>query len=105
MILGVVRGSRPSSESAIVDRSDCDGTGNGRPRDAAALRLISFLAIDWTLAAEQLPVPGRSDKTPFGDLVHQVFGWLELPEATAALRRYWRERARGVERESLQPVD
>jgi hypothetical protein len=90
--LGVVRGSRPSSKSTIVDLGDRDG--NGRPSDDAALRLISFLAMDWTLAADQLPVPGRSDKTPFGDLVHQVFGWLELPEATSALRRYWREGAR-----------
>jgi hypothetical protein len=103
MILGVVRGSRPSSKSAMVDRSDRDG--NGRPSDDAPLLLISFLAMDWTLAADQLPLPGRSDKTPFGDLVHQVFGWLELPDATAALRRYWRERVRRVERESLHPVD
>jgi hypothetical protein len=105
MILGVVRGSWPSSKSAIADRSDCDGAGNGRPRDDAALQLISFLAMDWTFAAERRPVPGRSDKTPFGDLVHQVFGWLELPDAIAALRRYWRERARRVGREPLQPVD
>jgi hypothetical protein len=103
MILGVVRGSRPSSKSAMVDRSDRDG--NGRPSDDAGLQLISFLAFDWALATEQRPVPGRSDKTPFGDLVHQVFGWLGLPDATGALRRYWREWARAVERESLHPVD
>ena len=65
-----------------------------RPRDDTGLQLISFLAVDWTLATQRRPVPGRSDQTPFGDLVHQVFGWLELPDATGALRRYWRVEAK-----------
>jgi hypothetical protein len=29
--------------------------------------------------------------------VHQVFGWLDLPDATGALRRYWREHKLGKE--------
>ena len=105
MILGVVRGSRPSSKSAIVECGEYDRVPNGRPRDDAGLQLISFLAMDWTLATEQRPVPGRSDQTPFGDLVHQVFGWLGLREATGALRRYWREWARAVERKRLEPTE
>ena len=103
MILGVVRGSRPSLRSATDERSEYDGIANGRPRDDAALQLISFLAMDWTKATEQCP--GRSDKTPFGDLVHQIFGWLGLSDATGALRRYWREWARAVGRERLQPTE
>ena len=105
MILGVVRGSQPSSKSAVGDRGDRDGIASGRPRDDAALQLISFLAVDWTLATRQRPVPGRSDKTPFGDLVHQVFGWLELPDATGALRRYWREWRQRADQEPFQSLD
>jgi hypothetical protein len=108
MILGVVRGSQPPSRLATGQeargRSRADARPNGRPSDDAGLQLISFLAFDWALATEQRPVPGRSDKTPFSDLVHQVFGWLGLPDATGALRRYWREWARAVERQRLQPT-
>jgi hypothetical protein len=103
MIMGVVRGSgRPSrleTAGRIELMADGDAIANGRPRDDAAVRLISFLAVDWTLVTEQRPVRGRSDKSPFGDLVHQVFGWLGLPDAAGALRRYWREFAQRVERE------
>jgi hypothetical protein len=109
MIRGVVRGSQPSSRSATAEEmaDTCAATLNagGRPRDDDALELISFLAMDWALATEERPMPGRSDTTPFGDLVHQVFGWLGLPDATGALRRYWREWARRVDRESLVPFD
>lgn len=109
MILGVVRGSRPSSKPATVERvpnrTEVGATPNGRPRDEAALQLISFLAADLTLATGQRPVPGRSDKTPFGDVVHQVFGWLGLPDATGALRRYWREWRQRAEPEPFQPLD
>jgi len=108
LIRGFVRGSRPSSKSATVEEptggSETDVVANGRPRDDDALELISFLAVDWVLGTEQRPVAGRSDKTPFGDFVHQVFGWLGLPDATGALRRYWRERAQGVERERARQI-
>jgi hypothetical protein len=108
MILGVVRGSQLPSKLATGQeaggRSRADARPSGRPSDDAGLQLISFLAFDWALATEQRPVPGRSDKTPFGDLVHQVFGWLGLPNATGALRRYWREWARAVERQRPQPT-
>jgi hypothetical protein len=87
MIRGVVRGAPPPSGSTTASMG-------GRPRDDDALELISFLAMDWALSTESRPTPGRSDEKPFGDLVHQVFGWLGLPDATGALRRYWREWAR-----------
>jgi hypothetical protein len=109
MIRGVARRSRPSSKSTTgeltTDGVEPGGLTNGRPRDDDALELISFLAIDFALATEQRPVPGRSDETPFGDLVHQVFGWLGLPDATGALRRYWREWARRVERDHAQAAE
>jgi hypothetical protein len=109
MIRGVVRGSRPSSGSApaedLADPRAATAHAGGRPRDDDALELISFLAMDWALATESRPVPGRSDEKPFGNMVHQVFGWLELPDATGALRRYWREWARRVNRKSPVPFD
>lgn len=99
-----MRGSRPPSKPPATaeqkaDRSVSRAIGNGRPRDDDALELISFLAVDFALATGQQPLRGRSDEKPFGDLVHRVFGWLELPDATGALRRYWREWAQKVERE------
>jgi hypothetical protein len=90
MIRGVVRG-----ELALGGNPDAaPPNAGGRPRDDGAIELIAFLAMDWALATEQRPAPGRSEHKPFGDLVHQVFAWLELPDATGALRRYWREWAR-----------
>ena len=90
VIRGVARGAAPSSQIATLEGSDktaeVDAVG-GRPRDDTALELIWFLAMDWRLATGEPAVPGRGDKTPFGDLVHQVFGWLGLPDATGALRR------------------
>ena len=97
MIRGVVRGEHAFGR----DRRAAPPTAGGRPRDDDALELIAFLAVDWALATEQRPALGRSDQLPFGDLVHQVFGWLELPDAASALRRYWREWARRTKRQSL----
>jgi hypothetical protein len=49
------------------------------------------LAMDWSHATGSPPKPRRSDNTGFGDLVHSVFQWLNLPEGSAAyaLRQYW----------------
>jgi hypothetical protein len=109
LIRGVVRRSRSSSKSATgevtTEEAEADGLANGRPRDDDALERISFLAIDWALATGQLPVPGRSDKTPLGDLVHQLFGWLGRPDATGELRRYWRKWAQRIERERLRAAE
>lgn len=81
VILGVVRGA-PGHQPVPA---------NGRPPDDLAVQLIAFLAVDWAQATDEMPQSGRSDRTAFGDLVHQVFGWLERPDATGALRRYWRK--------------
>jgi hypothetical protein len=107
LILGVTRGApnKPSGPAKGANiAAEPRMIGNGRARDDAALTLIAMLALDWVRATGKVPRSGRSDKTPFGDLVHQVFGWLELPDATGALRRYWRELAQRVERERLRPI-
>ena len=63
----------------------------GRPTNERRQTLVMHLAIDWLHATRELPKPGRSDNTGFGDLVHSVFEWLGQPEGSAAyaLRRYW----------------
>ncbi len=100
LIFGVARGARVPSGKPLIEKEkyarvpEPDIAANGRPRDDEALSLIANLAGDWLRATEKIPKPGRSDKTPFGDLVHQVFCWLKLPDATGALRRYWREHKR-----------
>lgn len=65
----------------------------GRPRNAAHRDLVMHLGIDWLNATGNAPKPGRSDRTGFGDLIHSVFQWLNLPKGSAAhaLRQYWRE--------------
>jgi hypothetical protein len=78
---GLVQGSNPSQSAA-------NPNAGGRPRNDEALELIAFLGMDWALATGKIPPSGRSGETPFGDLVHQVFGWLGLPDATRALRQY-----------------
>ena len=61
----------------------------GRPSKDATEWLVTMLAADWLAATGSLPKSGRSDKPPFGELVHHVFGWLNLDGADATLRRYW----------------
>jgi hypothetical protein len=59
--------------------------------------LASFLAVDWLLATGRPPTSGRSDRMPFGNLVHTVFGWLGRgAQAEAVLRRYWRLQRQGA---------
>jgi hypothetical protein len=109
MIHGVVRRARSTSQSATGELTaggaEIGGLANGRPRDDDTLEFISFLAMDFALATGQRPVPGRSDRTPFGGLVHQVFGWLVLPDATGALRRYWREWAQAVDHDCSRATE
>ena len=65
--------------------------GNGRPSHDSLVGLAGFLAADWNNATGLMPQPGRSERKPFGNLVHHVFGWLgKERQATATLRRYWR---------------
>jgi len=49
------------------------------------------LALKWYRITELEVPPGRSDRTPFGDLVHHVFCWLGLETAEQSLRRFWDE--------------
>jgi hypothetical protein len=61
------------------------------------------LGLDWLHATAGMPEPGRSSKTAFGELVHSVFQWLEIPDeaATYALRLYWKEMQLERDRPSL----
>jgi hypothetical protein len=80
-IMGEVRGA-----GAVRDRG-------GRPRNEDQQNLIMDLAFDWLHATGELPKAGRSDKSGFGDLVHSVFQWLDMPNAAAhALRNFWESR-------------
>jgi hypothetical protein len=48
------------------------------------------LAFGWLNATGEPPKPRRSEGTGFGELVHSVFQWLELPDSAAnTLRQYW----------------
>ncbi len=89
IIMGLARGASGESKLSFY---------NGRPVAFKAGQLVMYLAVDWTLMTNEPPAAGRSEAKPFGELVHQVFGWLEWPGADQALRRYWdavrRERTR-----------
>jgi hypothetical protein len=87
-IMGKFRGVPITVEAESIGSERHRG---GRPRAAAHQHLVMHLAVDWLYATGKTPMPGRSDLTGFGDLVHSVFQWLSLPEgsATYALRRYW----------------
>jgi hypothetical protein len=101
IVLGRSRGggrrSRPRFEPSIM--GEVRGAGardhkGGAPTEAALHEIVMHLALDWLRATGEAPKPGRSDRTGFGDLVHSVAQWCDLPgdshEAAAyALRRYW----------------
>jgi hypothetical protein len=89
----------PSMMGEVRGAGAADHKG-GAPTGTAENDLIRFLALDWQRAAGHRPKSGRSDKTGFGDLVHSVFQWLNLPEGAAsyALRRYWAEITQGEAR-------
>lgn len=84
LIMGTARGAGDRASTAEHD---------GRPRIDDAIDFVTFLAMDWATATGQVPQAGRSDQTPFGALVHHVFGWLGLDNASNALRAYWAEMA------------
>jgi hypothetical protein len=48
------------------------------------------LALDWVYVTGEIPQPGRSEGTGFGQMVHLIFDWLQEPGAERALRRHWR---------------
>jgi len=96
-VLGRSRGggkrSAPRLEPTIM--SEVRGAGTirhrgGRPTNDRHQTLVMHLATDWLNATGELPKSGRSEGTGFGELVHSVFQWLELPDSAAnALRQYW----------------
>jgi hypothetical protein len=62
----------------------------GRPTNERHQTLVMHLALHWLTETGKPPTRGRSDSTGFGDLVHSVFQWLELPDSAAnRLRQYW----------------
>jgi hypothetical protein len=93
--------SRARLEPVIFGQARGDGGGvdtGGRPCQDARDTLVMHLAVDWTIAADAEPLPGRSDHAGFGDLVHSVFQWLHEPSPDQALRRYWNDVEKGRRR-------
>ena len=94
-ILGQVRGTAPlqratEASTGCMERPPSP-PGSGRPRSDAEDDLVMHLALKWyRITGLEVP-PGRSDRTPFGDLVHHVFCWLGLETAEQSLRRFWDE--------------
>jgi hypothetical protein len=92
LILGHARGAAPSGTNAagpLGRRPGVARLSGGRPRADAQEALVMQLAVKWHRVTGLQVQSGRSDQTPFGALVHHVFGWLGLETADQALRRYW----------------
>jgi len=84
-VRGQVRGAAPSTGGMESPPSP----SGGRPRSDPEDELVMHLAVKWhRITGLEVP-PGRSDQTPFGSLVHHVFGWLGIGTAEQSLRRYW----------------
>jgi hypothetical protein len=92
---GVGKRSSPRLEPWIMGEVRGAGAARhrgGRPEHPHHQELVIHLALDWLRATYETPKPGRSGNCGFGDLVHSVFQWLDLPgSATYALRQYWAE--------------
>jgi hypothetical protein len=96
LILGRARGAASQSRAKAEPPTGCpenqpSSPGGGRPRADAEDDLVMHLALKWQRITGLGSERGRSDQTPFGDLVHRVFGWLGLGTAEQSLRRYWDE--------------
>jgi hypothetical protein len=92
LVLGQARGAasvRSATKSSAGSESPPSPSGGGRPRSDAEDELVMHLAVAWHSITGLEVRPGRSDRTPFGDLVHHVFGWLGIATAAQSLRRYW----------------
>jgi hypothetical protein len=91
LILGQARGAA-SAQSATKASTGCTESPpsppGGRPRSDAEDDLVMHLAVKWQWITRLEVPPGRSDQTPFGSLVHHVFGWLGIETAEQSLRRY-----------------
>jgi hypothetical protein len=85
--------SRERAEPVILGVARGAGRGKdkgGRPRDETIGTLITHVAMDFLLLSGGRPIAGRSDGTPFGDLVHSILRWegVEYERAEYALRQY-----------------
>jgi hypothetical protein len=100
IVEGRSRGGGKRSARRVEPIPIGEARGAGRPKNDAQQDLVLYLAIDWHHATGKMPTAGRSDYLGFGDLVHSVFQWLELPEGSAAyaLRGYWAQARKGRER-------
>lgn len=104
---GADKRSGPRLEPSIMSQVRGGGARphrGGRPDHPHHQDLVMHLAIDWIQATGETPKPGRSDNSGFGDLVHSIFQWLDLPDGSAgyALRQYWAEMNRVKAREPLE---
>jgi hypothetical protein len=65
----------------------------GRPSDVDfKISLIGSLAHAWERTTGTFPSPGRSDRSPFGELVHCVFQWQGIEKGIEhALRWFWKD--------------
>lgn len=82
-ILGAVRGAGSRAHA---------GRPSWLPQQ---LVLIGLLAAEFKKVTGKPPDPGRSARSPFGNLVHMVFGWIGEPlSAERALRAFWRDMAK-----------
>ena len=92
LVLGQARGAalvQSATEASTGCTESPPSPPGGRPRSDAEDDLVMHLALKWhRITGLEVP-PGRSDQTPFGSLVHHVFGWLGLGTAEQSLRRYW----------------
>jgi hypothetical protein len=73
---------------SITQGNGEDAPKKGRPIKWAERDLILRLAHHWEQIVGEFPNFGRSDHTPFGDLVHSIFQFLRFPisSATSGLR-------------------
>jgi hypothetical protein len=99
VVPGRSRGSRKRSSPRIepyvdgIARGAANRTAGGGRRSDVDFRisLIGSLARAWECATGIFPAPGRSEGTPFGELVHSVFHWLGIEKGVEhALRRFWK---------------
>jgi hypothetical protein len=99
IIMGVARGVSAKEMRAHAettnhgDQNEKGRLAGGRPKNSEQVELVLSLALDWLHASGDKPPAGRSDNKGFGDLIHSVFQWLNLPDGSAAyaLRQYWDE--------------
>jgi len=94
IVAGQSRGSGRRRDSARIEPKILNitrGNGDDTPKKGRPIKwpeqdLILRLANYWAQIVGEFPNFGRSDHTPFGDLVHSVFQFLGLPIGSATSR-------------------